>query len=141
MLTLIMRQMQALRKEGRIVLIFAFLGSFCGCGGQGGSPHPVDPELARQTLRKVLESWQAGDSIDSWQKQSPPVVVQDMDWISGHSLEAFEILDDGEPVDANLHAKVRLTLVSDKSGGASDKTVTYLVSTSPRLTVFREMMQ
>lgn len=71
----------------------------------------------------------------------PPVVVQDMDWISGHSLEAFEILDDAEPVDANLHAKVRLTLGSKESGGESEKTVTYLVSTSPKLTVFRQMMQ
>jgi hypothetical protein len=124
----------------RFVLIGVLIGCFGGCGG-GDAPHPVDPNLARKTLRKVLESWQAGESIESWQKQSPPVVVQDVDWISGQSLEAFDILDDGQPVDANLHARVRLTLTSNDSGNTSEKTVTYLVGTSPRLTVFRQIMQ
>ncbi|MBD3675294.1 MAG: hypothetical protein HUJ26_17400 [Planctomycetaceae bacterium] len=124
----------------RFVLIGVLLGSLGGCSGKG-SPHPVDVDLARQTLHQVLESWQAGETIESCQEHSPPVVVQDMDWITGRSLEAFEILDNGEPVDANLHAKVRLTLASSKSDQPSEKTVTYLVSTSPHLTVFRQMMQ
>lgn len=124
----------------RFVLFGTLLACLGGCNREG-SPHPVDADLARQTLHQVLESWQAGESIESWQEQSPPVVVQDMDWIAGNSLKAFEILDDGKSIDANLHAKVRLTLASNESSDASEKTVTYLVSTSPHLTVFRQMMQ
>lgn len=140
MLISIQRTLQRLTASRHAVVAVAMIGLCGGCGGEG-SPHPVDSELARQTLRKVLESWKAGESIESWPEQSPPVVVQDMDWLSGQMLEEFELLDEGSAVDANLHAQVRLTLRSKDSQSTSEKTVTYLVSTSPHLTVFRQIMQ
>ena len=50
----------------------------------------------------------------------------------------FEILEGGKPVDSNLYAQVKLKL-RDAAGSESEKTVTYVVGTSPKLTVFRQM--
>lgn len=103
--------------------------------GCSQSQHRVEPSTAQRVLLDVLESWQQGDAPESWQTRQPAVVVQDFDWKSGAKLVSFEILET-EAVDANLHCKVRLTLTSDQ--GKKDQTVTYLVGTSPVLTVFRE---
>lgn len=111
-----------------------------GCGSETGqSPYPVQPELARDTLQEVLQSWKDGETIDSWREHDPQVVVQDLDWMAGRKLQDFEILDGGEAVDANLHCQVRLTL-NDPDAHQAEQTVTYLVSTSPKLTVFREII-
>jgi hypothetical protein len=87
-----------------------------------------------------LESWKNGQSPESLQKASPPIIVQDLDWTSGAKLMEFEILEGGEPVDANLYAQVKLKL-RDSAGSDTNRTVTYVVGTSPKLTVFRDMFR
>jgi hypothetical protein len=62
-------------------------------------------------------------------------VIQDFDWMGGAKLTSYEILTT-KAIDANLHCEVKLSLTGAQNGG-SEKTVTYLVSTSPVLTVFR----
>lgn len=90
------------------------------------------------TLETVLTSWQQGETPQSWRERDPEVVIQDVDWMSGKQLQEFELLDAGEPIDANLHCRVRLTLVEPQRGSV-EREVTYLVTTSPKLTVFRSM--
>ena len=110
-----------------------------GCGTQAYQSAPVDSDKARGTLTDVLDSWKGGDTPESLQDLQPPIVVQDFDWAGGIRLQAYEIVD-AKPIDANLTAKVKLSLES-KSGDKSEKTVTYLVTTAPALTVFRDSMQ
>ena len=98
--------------------------------------HPVDPDLARDTLDAVLTSWQAGATPESWQQKTPSVVVQDMDWKSGRKLKSFEVIEPTEAVDANLHCQVKLVF-EDPEKGEMEQTVKYVVGTSPVLTVFR----
>ncbi len=98
--------------------------------------HPVDPVQARSKLQVVLQSWQDGATPESWKERSPPVVVQDMDWRLGKKLTSFEILEPTQAVDANLHCRVNLTL-EDPESGSVERTVKYVVGTSPVLTVFR----
>jgi hypothetical protein len=107
-----------------------------GCGGYTAAEHRVEATTARSALEQVLDSWRQGASPESWQLKSPQIVVQDMEWRSGAKLQSFEILDEGEAIDANLHCRVKLKLLDPKKGG-SEKTVTYLVGTSPVITVFR----
>ncbi len=109
----------------------------CGCNGSdySAAAHRVDPQLARSTLVSVLDSWKAGEDPAGWQQKEPSVVIQDFDWMGGARLTEYEILDE-RPIDANLHCDVKLTL-EDPQKGSAEKTVTYLVSTSPVLTVFR----
>jgi hypothetical protein len=116
---------------------FVLLGlTIFGCGGDySAAAHRVDPETARSTLNSVLDGWKAGDNPDAWQQKSPSVVIQDFDWKGGAKLLSYEILTT-EAIDANLHCQVKLSLISP-TGNETEKTVTYLVGTSPVLTVFR----
>ena len=119
----------------RLVLVLALL-TISGCGGSySAAAHRVNPEIARSTLVSVLDGWKAGDTPDDWQQKGPSVVIQDFDWKGGAQLTSYEILT-SEAIDANLHCQVKLSLNSP-TGAESEKTVTYLVSTSPVLTVFR----
>jgi len=121
--------------SSRLALLILLL-AFAGCGGDySAAAHRVDPEAARNTLVAVLDSWKAGDKPDIWQQKSPSVVIQDFDWMGGTKLTSYEILTT-KAIDANLHCQVKLSLTGLQKSD-SEKTVTYLVSTSPVLTVFR----
>jgi len=122
--------------QARHAAAIAMLLLAAGCGAvYSPEAHRVDPDSARSTLEIVLESWKAGLEPGDWQEKSPPVVVQDMEWLSGAKLTSFEVLGT-QPVDANLLCEVKLTLANDRQSELQ-RTVTYLVSTSPKLTVFR----
>ena len=107
-----------------------------GCGGYTEATHRVETTTARSTLESVLKSWQGGATPDSWQEKKPQVVVQDMDWKGGAKLHSFEFLDEDKPIDANLYCRVKLKL-EFPGKGKREQTVSYLVGTSPVLTVFR----
>jgi hypothetical protein len=116
------------------VVLFLFVS---GCGSRHPTAAPVDEASARATLQSVLESWQRGESAESWRSHEPEVVVQDFQWSSGAKLKEFEILGPGEARDANLYCRVRLIL-DGSSQGKEQRTVTYVVGTDPALTVFRD---
>jgi hypothetical protein len=119
-----------------VKILMAFLTcTLVGCG-YSASEHRVTSTTARSTLEAVLKSWQNGESAESWQEKTPQVVIQDMDWKAGAKLQSFEILGEGEAIDANLHCQVKLKFAQPQKG-KSEQTVTYLVGTSPVLTVFR----
>ena len=111
-----------------------------GCGPALQTANPVDPDRARETLHSILESWQRGETPESWKQRSPEVVVQDRDWSMGATLKEFTIIGRGEARDANLYCPVKLVL-DERQGGPQQRTVTYVVGTDPVLTVFRDVMQ
>lgn len=128
----------ATRWKMAVLFALATAGSLLpGCSGGGGSAAPVDPSRAREALNTALESWRKGDKIDALKTGSPPIVVQDFDWMAGHPLVAFEVMGDGKDDDANLRIPVKLTLRTTQ-GKVVDKSVSYVVGTSPAITVFRE---
>jgi hypothetical protein len=61
-----------------------------------------------------------------------------MDWEAGLALVRFELAGEGKAEDANLHCPVRLTL-RNRDGRSVQKNVTYLVSTNPAVSMFREL--
>src|SRR5690606_23076401 len=99
--------------------------------------HRVNVPQARKLLEEVLAGWQMGETPESWRAKTPEVVIQDFDWQGGARLNSFEILSEGDAIDANLHCRVKLKL-ENPTKKPIEKTVTYLVGTSPALTVFRE---
>lgn len=120
-----------------LVLTFLLPLLNSGCGSNHAL-HPVSPATARQALEKVLDGWKEGKAPDAWRGEKPEIVVQDVDWSMGKKLVGYEIVGEGKAVDANLHCEVKLEL-SDGTGTVS-KAVTYLVSTSPVVTVFRQIV-
>ena len=109
-----------------------------GCESGTYQSAPVDGPVARDTLERVLETWKEGGTIESLREESPPVVVQDFDWLNGMELLNYEVIGKGKEANANLIARVKLSL-KDAEGAHFGKTVTYLVGTAPALTVFRDM--
>lgn len=114
----------------------AALAAASGCSP--GVAHPVDPDGARAALKTTLDAWKAGKAPDTLQGSSPAIVAQDLEWASGAKLLDYEIVD-GKPADANLDARVRLTLSA--KGKKVERDARYLVTTSPAVTVFRDMMK
>lgn len=130
----------ATKPYGRAAVACLALLLVAGCGRGRYEVAPLDEEQARETLNDALESWKQGESQDSLQERSPPILAQDPDWMSGVKLLDYEFVDAGEEVDGRLVSHVKLKLLDDR-GGQGEKTVTYLVNTNPGLTVLRDIRQ
>lgn len=106
--------------------------------GCGRSNSPTNVPSAQAALKAALESWKAGQSLDSLSQQSPAIVMVDDDWKKGEKLESFEAVapevDDG----VNLHCKVKLAL-NNAQGVRRSEEVTYVVGTAPKITIFRDL--
>jgi hypothetical protein len=114
---------------------------FSGCSSYSNAK-PVDVSQARDVLKIALDAWKKGESSATLASSSTPMTVQDFEWDSGAKLIDYQLTDDGKPEDANLRIGVKLTL-SGKQGSAKplEKKASYVVGTSPRLTVFRDMLR
>jgi hypothetical protein len=105
--------------------------------GCGRSNAPTDVPSAKAALTAALESWKAGQSPDALRQRTPSIVMVDDAWKKGEKLESFENVvpevDDG----VNLHCTVKLA-INDERGGRRSEQVTYIVGTSPTITIFRD---
>jgi hypothetical protein len=120
---------------GCLALVAAF--TFGGCGDAPKAPR-VNSEAARAALQTALEAWKSGQTPAALKSGSPAITAQDMDWESGQKLLSFQVLSPGQDDDANLRIPVELTL-EEQGGKEKRKKVSYVVSTSPAVTVFREL--
>lgn len=135
------------RAEGRLTAsgtlgaILAALAAILAAtlpGCSSGSANAVQPDRARAALETALNAWKQGQSLEQFGGSDGAMVVQDLDWLAGAKLVDYQLVDDGRPADANLRVDVKLTL--QKKGKPVEKTVRYLVTTSPAVTVFRDAM-
>ena len=115
-----------------------------GCGDPSRA-HAVNELTARDALKTALDGWKKGETPSSFAAASPPMIVQDFEWESGAKLVDYELVDDGKAYDANLRVQVKLKLTGgaakSTAGKDTEKTVWYLVGTSPKVTVFRDMLR
>ncbi len=134
------RTMMLSRCHYHAVLLFAAMLAWAGTAGCAKQQHaaPVNPEVARESLRTALETWKRGEAPDSLRQASPSITVQDMDWRQGYRLVDYEIVGDGVYDNANLRCPVKLSL-RDPQGRPVTRRVTYMVGTDPQITVFREI--
>jgi hypothetical protein len=123
---------------GRLViaLVVGCCGLFAGCNSTTNAP--VNASKAREHLRTALDSWKAGEPATALRNRAPPIYVIDTEWQSGAMLTEYQIVGDGEEKDAVLFCKVKLT-VRDTNGKDQLREVTFIVSTSPNVTVSRKI--
>jgi hypothetical protein len=69
------------------------------------------------------------------------MTAQDYEWASGAKLLDYQFLDDGREEDANLRVQVKITLAQEGKGKAVEKNASYVVGTSPTVTVFRDILR
>ncbi|OYW22124.1 MAG: hypothetical protein B7Z55_05010 [Planctomycetales bacterium 12-60-4] len=127
---------RAVRFAGGLCMALALI--CIGCGPTRAKP--VDVELARSTLTKVLEHWKQGGSIDDLRQGRPEIVVQEALWTKDKPLVDYSLVDQGREEDANWYCEVELTFAGANDGKPSKKNVTYVVGTDPVLTVFHAML-
>jgi hypothetical protein len=112
-----------------------------GCSSYG-SAKPVNVAQARDALKIALDAWKNGESTQSLASSSTPMTVQDFEWDGGAKLIDYQLMDDGKPEDANLRIAVKLTMTGKPGTKKNlEKKASYVVGTSPRLTVFRDIMR
>lgn len=109
-----------------------------GCSDPVGAP--VKLNTAQQILSGAMECWKEGKTPKDLLAASPPVFVQEQEWNDGVTLVDYEIISNDQPVGPNLIATVKLKL-EKPAGKVTEKTATYVVGTSPSLTVYRNIMR
>ncbi|MCO6453883.1 MAG: hypothetical protein J5I93_01095 [Pirellulaceae bacterium] len=130
--------MSALRTVGPRVawpwLLAAIALTSPGCGG--GPRLTLDKDVARQALAAFLDSWVRGERLEELRSRPQAIVGSDPDWSAGRKLMRYKIgqeTDDG----TNLHVDAEVVLGSER-GAEVTQQVTYIVGTSPVVTVFRK---
>ncbi len=112
------------------------MGLLAGCGPRGDR-HALDRDVAVRSLTRFFDEWKAGGTAASLQAGDPAVVGKDPDWDAGRKLDSWTLVDSSFSDGVNLHAVVRLKLASG-AGDSREREITYLVGTSPVITIFRD---
>lgn len=122
-------------KASRLALGFGMVAVISGCHTY---PAPVsDKASGKQLLEAALSDWKAGITLQQMKQRTPPVYVAEELWMNGFKLNDFVIDDEGELYGSNVRLRATLTGV-DKSGRTLEKQFTYLVTTTPALTIARD---
>lgn len=109
-----------------------FLTALCTGCSQSGRSYSLDEELARSAVQDALQAWVDGQTPEDLQ---PSIIMGDQGWLNGRKLSSFEILTDEETTDgSNLYIRVKRKFIGET--GTSDSKVTYIVGTSPSITIF-----
>ncbi len=102
--------------------------TFAGCSSGDSPSYPLNKELARGSVQKAMQAWVDGKTPKDLQ---PDIVVGDTAWEQGKKLVSFEIKADEETTDgSNLYIRVKRKI------GSSESDVTYIVGTTPVVTIF-----
>ena len=126
-----------LRLSATLFALFC-LTSLTSCRDRVGAP--VDLSVAQKTLASAMEGWKDGKTPKDLLAGTPSIFVQETEWTDGATLQDYEIISDDQPAGPNLIAVVKLKL-RNPQGKVSEKTATYVVGTSPSLTVYRNTMK
>lgn len=123
------------------VLAVVLLWSLClisgGCAPSGVRAPASDIEMARDLLIRSLEQWRAGTLVGDLLKESPPIYFSDDAYVKGIRLLEFKLKTSGEMYVTNVKFDVELSLAETSGGAARETSITYLVTTTPALTISR----
>jgi hypothetical protein len=116
-----------------------------GCSNSSVA-HAVDEPQARDALKIALDAWKKGETSQSLASSSNRMTVQDFEWDTGSKLIDYQLVDDGRADGPNLRIQVKITTIGEPAKGKkeakpTEKKASYVVGTSPRLTVFRDIMK
>src|SRR5262249_20621679 len=104
-----------------------------GCGG-GSLPDQADPAQAKEGLPLALDAWQKGQSLDALRARTPAIHFNDHKPAAGMRLLSYELRDEHEFFGQSVRFKVKAT-VEQKGGASKERTLTYLVDTSPAVVI------
>jgi hypothetical protein len=126
-------KIRSLTRVTGLACVVALLAVGCQRTGRDFS---VNEDGAKNAFNLVMTSWREGRKPTDLRSATPPVIVGDSDWESGATLVAWTVRPDVRSDGSNIHFPVEI--VTRNASGAEQKHETsYVVSTSPAITVFR----
>ncbi len=115
------------------LLFVGFAMALGGCGNTVGRDLPLDRDLAFASLETALKAWVDGKKPD---ELKPKITMGDFGWESGKTLVSFQIKKDQARGDGtNLYIPV-VREFRGKGGNVTKSETTYIVGTSPVITIF-----
>jgi hypothetical protein len=96
-----------------------------------------DLAQAHQVAQQVLDAWKSGSTMDDLKKLSPPIIVSEDLWRKQVTLRSYQFKGEGALLGPNARFEIQLNY-SDADGKNMEKSFTYLVTTTPAITFFRE---
>ena len=122
----------ALRGSGCLAL--SMLLTFVGCSRPTAAVSDV--QQATSLLTSTLDAWKSGATLAEQRDKTPPVYVVEDLWRNGSTLKSFELKGPGQILGTNVRFQVELSC--DSAGSSKPQKASYLVTTTPALTVARE---
>ncbi|MEQ1827625.1 MAG: hypothetical protein ABL921_16820 [Pirellula sp.] len=96
-----------------------------------------DSNEAKALLERTLLAWKKGGDWSAQPKQVPPVYVTEDLWRLGGTLVDYVLEGDGETMGSNIRYRVKLKC-TNAAGKTTERSVQYLITTRPALTIMRE---
>ena len=121
-----------------LLMLLALVLSGCSDSRQ---PSPVNASIARESLKAALDHWKKGEDPKSLLSSATPITAQDFEWSAGAKLLDYQILDEGRDEGSNLRVQVKITLAGEGKNKPVEKKASYVVATSPSVTVYRDVMR
>lgn len=116
----------------RAVCTCFLLVLIAGCS-QTARDLPLDTQIARKSLDTALQAWVDGKRPSDLQ---PEIIVGDAMWTTGKKLVSYEIKSEVMNDGTNLYLLVVRQFDNPKSKKPQKSEVTYIVGTSPVITIF-----
>jgi hypothetical protein len=107
-----------------------------GCTGGKDPDPPVDTGDAGAALKTALDAWKGGEAYGSLQQHSPPIYFNEREWEAGKKLVDYQ-MGQVELMGRQGRCTVKLSL-RDKEGKQADRSVGYLIDTTPQVVITRE---
>jgi hypothetical protein len=120
----------------RLLLVALCLCFIPACGK--GPAAPADVNQAGSALQTALDAWKSGKSQKDLAEQNPSIIMNEDDWRVGKRLIHFEIKDAGVLTGRQVVSKVQIQL-EDKDGKKEDCNATYVIDTTPRIVIVRDL--
>jgi len=107
---------------------------FIALVGCAPSAAKLDKPTAETALATFLEAWKNGEKPADLKAKQPSIIAGGSDFTEGRKLAEYKIINQDKSDGSNLHAIVELTIGEGKN--VRKRQVTYVVGTSPVITIF-----
>jgi hypothetical protein len=106
-------------------------------GCRRGLGPDADPAAGGKALQDALGAWKDGKSPQDLEGQSPPIIMNEDAWRSGKRLLDFKV-EENALVGRQVRSRVRIKL-RDEGGKTRDEKAVYIVDTTPRIVIVRDI--
>jgi hypothetical protein len=121
---------------------FAVLAILSTCllqGCQRRLDQNADPDEGSKALQTALEAWKSGKSPKELAKIKPSILMNEDDWRLGKRLLDFKV-EESSLSGRQIRTRVQIKL-QDKDGRKLDQRATYIIDTTPRIVIVRDVFQ